>query len=90
MNTPQFSTASRYALTVYRCPNDRLRWWLELENTVTGEHEVVAGHRCACHKRPERVRTWGVDVSELVCVAARCLDGVGAKELEENDEYTLL
>ena len=56
-----FPTASRYALTVYRCPNDRLRWWVGLENTVTGEHEVIAGTACACHKRPERVRTWAYE-----------------------------
>lgn len=62
--------AGRMAFTIYRCPNDRMTWWLGLEDTVLKTHVPITPHACRCHSRPEgarpeRVRCWPIGSSTV-------------------------
>ena len=65
----RYNYPGRHALTLLRCPNHRVGWWLAREDAVLGTFRDFTRRGCACTVRPERVRSWPLELCDLDALA---------------------
>jgi hypothetical protein len=61
----RYDYPGREALTLLRCPNHRIAWWLAREDTVLHTYRDVTRRPCACIVPAERVRSWPLELCDL-------------------------